>query len=139
MLEHITKIRVRYGETDKMGFLYYGNYALYYEVGRVELIRTLGISYKNLEDMGILLPVLDMHVTFFRPAYYDDELRIRTRLNQFPEGSEIIFHAELRNEQDKILNTSEIKLAFVDASTMKKTRMPDILEEKLRPFFPDQP
>lgn len=134
-MEHITMVRVRYGETDKMGFLYYGNYAQYYEVGRVEMIRNLGISYKDLENMGILMPVLEMHVQFVRPAYYDDVIQIKTILKQLPVGSDIIFHAELRNDQDKLLNTSEIKLAFVDSSRMKKTGMPAILAEKLKPFF----
>lgn len=134
-MEHTTTVRVRYGETDKMGFLYYGNYAQYYEVGRVEMIRNFGISYKDLEDMGILMPVLEMHVQFVRPAYYDDVIKIRTILKQLPNGSDIIFHAELRNEEGKLLNTSEIKLAFVDASRMKKTGMPAVLAEKLKPFF----
>jgi acyl-CoA thioester hydrolase len=74
-----TKIRVRYGETDQMGYLYYGYYALYYEVGRAEAIRELGFTYKQMEDMGIMMPVAELNAKYYRPAKYDDLITVKTR------------------------------------------------------------
>ena len=107
MFSHEVQVRVRYGETDQMGYLYYGNYAQYFEVGRVELIRSLGITYKELEEVhGIWLPVVSLEMRFVRPAYYDDLLTVRSELRELPDDH-IVFHVEIKNEKGK-LNTTRI-------------------------------
>ena len=103
MYSHTVEMRVRYGETDKMGYLYYGNYAQYYEVGRVEAIRSLGLSYKELEDKGIMMPVLDMQSTFVKPAYYDDVLKVNTTITELPRVR-AFFSYEITNQNDDIIN-----------------------------------
>ncbi|MFN4257142.1 MAG: acyl-CoA thioesterase, partial [Saprospiraceae bacterium] len=98
MYAHETQIRVRYGETDQMGYLYYGNYASYFEVGRVETIRSLGVSYKELEEVhGIWLPVVSLEQKFVRPAFYDDLLTVRSEIREVPD-THITFHVEVFNE-----------------------------------------
>ena len=92
MFTSTTEIRVRYGETDQMGYLYYGNYALYYEVGRTDAIRSLGLTYKALEEMGVALPVAELHINYYRPAFYDDLITVKTMLKEMPENSKIQFH-----------------------------------------------
>ena len=95
MLEHEIKLRVRYSETDQMGYVYYGNYAQYFEVARVEALRSLGITYKELEEEGILLPVLEFTIRYIKPAYYDDQLTIKVRIPVLPKAR-IFFEYELR-------------------------------------------
>ncbi len=129
------EIRVRYGETDAMGYLYYGNYALYYEVGRTDMIRNLGITYKELEAAGLIMPVTEYHTQFLRPALYDDLITVKTILKEWPENRRITFYSELYNESGKLLNTGSVTLAFVDAATGKTCEMPPLLSDKLRPFF----
>lgn len=125
-----TKIRVRYGETDRMGYCYYGNYAQFFEVARVEALRELGFSYKKLEDDGILLPVSEYSVKYKRPAYYDDELVIHTVIESI-DGAKLNFHFETFNRNDELLNTSKVQLVFVDANTGRPTRPPGELAEKI--------
>ena len=135
MYAHEVQIRVRYGETDQMGYLYYGNYAEYYEVGRVELIRSLGITYKELEEQhGIWLPVVSLEMRFVRPSYYDDLLTVRSELRKLPD-THIPFHVELKNEKKKIVNAGTVRLCFFDAKTQKVVPAPELLLEKLRTFF----
>ncbi len=129
------EIRVRYGETDAMGYLYYGNYALYYEVGRTDMIRSLGITYKELEAGGLIMPVAEYYTKFIRPALYDDLITVKTILKEWPGDRRITFHSELYNETGKLLNTGRVILAFVDVSTGKTCDMPPVLADKLRPFF----
>lgn len=130
-----TIIRVRYGETDQMGYLYYGNYAEYYEVGRVETIRSLGISYKALEEEhGIWLPVVNLEMRFIRPAYYDDLITVRTEIHALPDAY-ITFHVELFNEQKKRINAGRVKLCFFDAALKKVVPAPEYVLEKLAPYF----
>ena len=97
MYSATTHIRVRYGETDQMGYLYYGYYALYYEVGRAESIRELGFTYRQLEEMGIMMPVIELNSQYFRPALYDDLITVKTILKELPDGPKIRFHSELYN------------------------------------------
>lgn len=130
-----TKIRVRYGETDQMGFLYYGYYALYYESGRAEAIRALGYTYKQLEQLGVLMPVVDLHAHYLRPAFYDDLITVRTIVKELPSGSKIQFHSELYNEQGQLLNKGVTTLVFYDPVAKKKVVMPAQLQERLQPFF----
>ncbi|HXS36310.1 MAG TPA: thioesterase family protein [Flavipsychrobacter sp.] len=135
MYSSTTQIRVRYGETDQMGYLYYGYYALYYEVGRAEAIRQLGYTYKELEEMGIMMPVVELNAKYFRPALYDDLITVRTILKELPTGSKITFHSELYNEQDQLLNVGVITLVFYDPKEKVKVNMPDEMRSRLKPFF----
>ena len=130
-----TQIRVRYGETDQMGYLYYGNYALYYEVGRAEAIRQLGFTYRQVEEMGIMMPVVDLHVQYYRPALYDDLITVKTILKELDKGSRIQFHSELYNEDQVFLNKGVTTLVFYDPKEKKKTDMPHELYHRLEPFF----
>lgn len=123
-----SKLRVRYAETDRMGYCYYGNYAMYFEVGRVEALRKLGISYRKLEDEGVILPVLDYQIKYFKPAYYDEELRIETIIESV-KGVRIQFGYKTFNEKNEQLNQATTTLVFVDAQTKRPTAPPkDLLE-----------
>lgn len=121
--QNSTWIRVRYGETDQMGYCYYGNYAQYFEVGRVEALRGLGMSYRAMEAAGIMLPVLDYQVKYIRPAYYDDELEIVTKIVKL-EGSRIYFEYEIKNKTYESISIASTTLVFVSKQTMKPTRVP---------------
>ncbi len=135
MFVHETQIRVRYGETDQMGYLYYGNYAQYYEVGRAEAIRSLGLPYKFMEtDLGILMPVMSLNMRYVRPALYDDVLRISTQLRKLPERT-VTFHVEIFNEKNQLVNGGTVKLCFLDAQSKQSVLAPPQLIEKLTPFF----
>lgn len=138
MYAYSTQIRVRYGETDQMGYLYYGNYALYYEVGRTDAIRNLGLTYKAMEAQGIALPVAECHLQYLRPAYYDDLLEVKTSIRELPTDSFIEFHTEIFNDKNKLINKGRTRLAFYDIAARKKAPMPEFLLEKLRPFFSEQ-
>ncbi|MEZ2446376.1 acyl-CoA thioesterase [Chitinophaga sp. RCC_12] len=130
-----TTIRVRYGETDQMGYLYYGNYGLYYEVGRAEAIRELGFSYRQLEEQGVIMPVAELNVKYLRPAYYDDLITVKTILKEMPKGSKIQFHSELYNEKNELLNVGVTTLVFIDVKTKQKAGLPEALQKILAPFF----
>jgi acyl-CoA thioester hydrolase len=130
-----TQIRVRYAETDQMGVVYYGNYAQYYEVGRVEAIRQLGFAYAELERTGVIMPVVEMHSKYLRPALYDNLLTIKTTLKELPLHHKIEFHQEVYNEQGNLLNTGKVVLYFLEAKTMQRTTMPEAMKEKLAVFF----
>ncbi len=135
MYRQISEARVRYGETDQMGYVYYGNYALYFEVGRVECMRSLGISYKWMESQGIHMPVLDLNCKYYQPARYDDLIRIETRITEMP-ASRIRFEYSIMNEAGVLLTEGTTKLAFLSATTGKPVRSPEKLREVLTPFFP---
>jgi acyl-CoA thioester hydrolase len=135
MYEHITKIRVRYAETDQMDIVYYGNYAQYFEVARAEWIRELGFTYKKMEEMGVRMPVVHMEVRFLRPAHYDDLIFIKTTLKELPLQHEITFYHEVYNENNKLLTTGNVTLFFIDSKTNKRMNMPDELKNTLAAFF----
>ncbi len=130
-----THIRVRYGETDQMGYVYYGNYAMFYEVGRVESLRQLGLTYKELEDMGVMMPVLENHSRFLAAALYDDLLTVRTTIREKP-GVRIRFEYEIFNDQGKLIHQGETHLAFVDKKTGRPCRPPEVFQQVLTPYFP---
>jgi acyl-CoA thioester hydrolase len=136
MYETLTQLRVRYAETEQMNVVYYGNYAQYFEVGRVESIRSLGISYKDIEAAGVIMPVVEMHVKYLRSAKYDDLLTIKTTLRELPSDHRIEFFQGVFNETEKLLTSGRVVLYFLDAATYQKTAMPANLKEKLKPFFP---
>lgn len=129
-----TSIRVRYGETDQMGYVYYGFYAMYYEVGRVESLRQLGLTYKELEAMGVMMPVLENHSTYLAPARYDDLLRVVTTLREKP-GVRIRFEYEIFNESNTLLHRGETLLAFIDKQTNRPRRPPQPMLDVLAPYF----
>ena len=126
-----TKIRVRYGETDQMRFVYYGVYAQYYEVGRVELLRSLGVTYKELEEMGFALPVVNLNINYKKPAYYDDELTIRTTIKELP-SAKITFYYEMLNANNELLNIGEVVLVFVNKETGKPCFAPEMVINKFK-------
>jgi acyl-CoA thioester hydrolase len=126
-----TKIRVRYGETDQMSFVYYGVYAQYYEVGRVELLRSLGLTYKELEELGFTLPVVNLNINYKKPAYYDDELTIRTTIKKLP-SAKITFYYEMVNTNNELLNIGEVVLVFVNKETGKPCFAPEIVINKFK-------
>ena len=130
-----TQIRVRYAETDQMGVVYYGNYAQYYEVGRVEAIRQLGFAYADMERTGVIMPVVEMHCKYLRPALYDNLLTVKTILKELPLHHKIEFHQEVYNEQGNLLNTGKVVLYFLEAKTMQRTTMPAAMKERLAVFF----
>jgi acyl-CoA thioester hydrolase len=130
-----TQVRVRYAETDQMNVVYHGNYAQYFEVGRVEAIRQLGLSYKDLEATGIMMPVIEWTARFVRPAHYDDLLTVRTILKEWPVNHRIEFLQECYNEKGKLLTSGKVILYFVRAATMEKTNMPQEMAERLKPWF----
>ena len=107
------QIRVRYAETDRMGYVYYGHYAAYFEVARVEMLRSLGFSYKKLEDEGVILPVLDYNIKYIRPGYYDDLLTIKTTIKELPTAR-MRFNYETFNEKKELINIAETTLVFVN-------------------------
>jgi acyl-CoA thioester hydrolase len=131
-----TKIRVRYAETDKMGYVYYGNYAQYYEVGRVEALRQLGMSYKDMEDNGIMLPVLTYSIKYFKPAFYDEELTIKTIIKDIP-NTRIVFEYECYNDKGILLNKGETSLVFINIQNNKPISAPkdflDLLIANMNP------
>lgn len=134
MISCDVQIRVRYGETDRMGYSYYGNYPLYYEVGRTELLRQLGLTYKELEDSGILLPVKDLHVEYIAAAIYDELITIKTSIRNKP-GIKIIFFYEIYNSKNELINKATTTLVFVSAENRKPCRPPDIFNEKIKRYF----
>jgi acyl-CoA thioester hydrolase len=136
MVKSETKIRVRYGETDQMGFAYYGIYAQYYEVGRVETIRLLGFSYKEVENRGIHLPVIDFSINYKRPAFYDDEVTVVTMLKTKPSGFRIPFDYECYNTKGELLNTGKVTLVCVDKNSGKPCQLPDWFLKPFDVFFP---
>ena len=129
-----TKVRVRYGETDKMGYVYYGIYPLYYEVGRTELMRKFDFSYKKIEEMGIILPVKSLDVKYHKAAIYDDLLTIKTTIKELP-GVRITFFYEVLNEKNELLNEGTTMLIFVDENTRKPRKAPNELIKHLEPYF----
>ena len=131
-----TSIRVRYGETDQMGYVYYGNYPLYYEVGRTEMLRSVGLSYLKMEEDGVLLPVHSLNIRYIEPARYDDLLRLRVILKEMPTAK-IHFYYEVYNQKDQLLNTGETIMVFVDAQTRRPRRAPKPLIEELEKYFPN--
>ncbi len=135
MYETQTQIRVRYAETDQMNIVYYGNYAQYFEVGRVESIRQLGYTYKDMEEQGVIMPVVELHIKYLRPATYDDLLTVKTQIRELPTKHRIEFYQEVFNEKGKMLTSGKVVLYFLDAKTRNKVTMPEELRKKLTPFF----
>jgi len=123
--------RVRYGETDQMGVVYHGNYPQYLEMGRIEWLRALGISYKEMEDNGIILPVISLNIKYKKSAFYDDLLTVRTFLRKEPQVR-IEFDYEIYNEEGELLAEANTVLAFMDAKKNKPKKCPEYILERLK-------
>ena len=130
MISSTTEIRVSYANTDKMGYCYYGNYPTFYEIARTDLLRKNGLAYKELEDSGIMMPVLTLNIKYIKPAIYDDILTIKVSIKEIPT-SRIIFLYEVFNQNNELLNTGETTLAFIDSNLRKPIKCPAIILEKL--------
>ena len=131
MIHTTHTLRVRYGETDPMKYVYYGNYAEYLEVARVELFRTLGISYDEIEKRGIWLPVSEYKIKYLKPAFYDEILEIHTYVKKIP-GVKIEFEYEIYNNSKQKITEASTTLFFLDATTNKVSRCPDFLMELIQ-------
>lgn len=128
---YISKIRVRYGETDQMGVVYHGNYAQYLEIGRIDWLKSLGFSYKKMEQEGIMLPVVSLTINFKKSAVYDDLISVKTILKKKPTAS-LSFDYEITNEEGDLLCTANTVLVFVDMKSMKPTRCPQYILDELQ-------
>lgn len=134
MYSHETSFRVRYAETDRMGYVYYGTYAQYFEVGRVEALRSLGFPYRRMEEEGVMLPVHDMQVEFRKPAYYDDLLTVRTSIVELP-SARIRFAYAVFNEARELITEAATTLVFIDRKTNRPRRAPEELLRALVQYF----
>ena len=130
-----TKIRIHNALTDQMGVVYHGHYAQFYEIGRGEAIREIGFTYKDIEAMGIIMPVVDIHSRFLRPAKYDDLITVKTTLKELPLHHKIVFHSEIYNENGELINIGDVTLYFMEAKEMKKCEIPSALKLKLEKYF----
>ena len=135
MFSSVTQIRVRYAETDQMGVVYHSNYFYYFESSRAESIRQLGYTYVDMEKMGIIMPVIEVHCKYLKPARYDDLLTVKTILKELMVHHKIEFHHEVLNDKKELLVVGKVTLYFMEAKTMKRTTMPLWLQEKLQPYF----
>jgi acyl-CoA thioester hydrolase len=135
MYQSDTHIRVRYAETDQMGYVYHGNYAAYFEVCRTEAFRQLGISYKDLEAEGVGMPVGEIRTRFRRPARYDDLLTVRLLLKQPAEGTRVLFEYEIYNEAQELLTEGHTLMVFVSLSTGRPVPVPQHIQQKLAAYF----
>lgn len=134
MLVSETKIRVYYEDTDQMGVVYYGKYLRYYEIGRTEMIRNLGISYKQIEDSGILLPARSVRINYIKPAHYDDLLTIRTIVDQIPKVKFLI-KGEIYNQNNELVNEGEVVLVFYNGKTNRPCKAPEEFVSTLKNHF----
>lgn len=134
MIENQIDFRIRYGETDQMGYAHHANYPLYFEMGRIELLRDLGISYKKMEEEGLILPVYSINTRFFKPATYDDKITLKTFLKTIPTAR-ILFEYELYNEQKELISSGNTTLVFFDTHKKRPVNIPEKLLEKIHTFF----
>lgn len=135
MYQFETQIRVRYAETDQMGYVYYGNFAAYYEVARTEAFRSLSIQYNQMEKEGVMMPVLEMRTKYIRPARYDDLLTVKMMLRTKPAGARILFEYEVLNEAKELLTVGETTMVFVDMKSGRPIPVPQDILSKLEAYF----
>lgn len=134
MFESSTQIRVRYGETDKMGYCYYGNYPMYYEAARSDVFRNCGCSYRQLEERGYMMPVISLNIDYKKPAFYDDLLTVKVYVRKKP-GVKMSFDYETYNEQGELLNKGNTVLCFVNMQTNRPCMPPDFFQEIINKYF----
>ena len=128
---HNTKIRIRYGETDQMGVVYHGNYAQYLEIGRIEWLRSLGVSYKRMEEEDVMLPVVELCLRYKKSACYDDVIQVKTQLVKMPTAK-IEFEYEITNSVGELLTEAKTTLAFIDMRTNRPIRCPKNILDQLQ-------
>lgn len=133
MYRTTTSFRVRYGETDQMGVVYYGNYAQFFEVGRVEAMRNLGLSYRKMEEDGVMLPVIHLEVNYKGSALYDDEITVETTINDIPQAKISFEHRIFRGEE--LLTTGRVDLVFMDKNRWRPIKAPDYFVTELAKHF----
>ncbi len=134
MFTHEIKLRTRYAEIDRMGFVYYGNYAQYFEVARVEAMRSIGFNYKDFEDSGLIMPVIDFSVEYFKAALYDEELTVKLFIHKMP-AVRIHFDYETYNAGGELLNTARTTLVFTEKKNLKPVRLPSDFAAALVKYF----
>jgi acyl-CoA thioester hydrolase len=124
-------VRIRYGETDQMGVVYHGNYPQYIEIGRIEWLRSLGVSYKKMEEEGVMLPVISLQINYKKPVFYDEIISVKTFIKKMPTAS-IAFEYEITNSEGELVTTASTVLAFVDMKTKRPMRCPKYILDKLQ-------
>lgn len=129
-----TQLRVRYAETDQMGYVYYGNYAMYFEVARVEAMRSANFSYREMEEQGVMMPVLESHIRYLRPGKYDELLTIKTVIPHLP-GARIRFEYQVFNESNELITEGWTTLTFLKKESHQPIRPPKNLLDLLKPYF----
>lgn len=129
-----TQIRVRYAETDQMAYVYYGNYATYYEVARVEALRQLGFDYAALEEQGVMMPVLDLQCKFLKPAQYDEVLTIEVSIPKLP-SIKMLFEYQVKNQAGELINEGSTTLVFLNKESQKPVRAPESLISVMKSFY----
>lgn len=137
MFEHSHQLRIHYALTDQMGVVYHGNYAQFFEIARVEAIRKLGYTYKQVEEMGIIMPVFELNTRFIRPVRYDEIITIKVFIKEMPQSYRFVFHGEIYNEKNEICTTGLVTLYIIDTKTNQKVTMPDVLKHELQTYFPE--
>jgi acyl-CoA thioester hydrolase len=134
MIVSKSKIRIRYDEVDKMGYVYHGNYAKYYHISRTDLLRKIGISEIELEKYNVLLPVTEMNIKYLKPVFYDDIITIQTSLQKIPT-SRLVFYHEVSSNSGEIINRANSTVAFVDINTRKPMKAPQIIIDKIKSYL----
>jgi acyl-CoA thioester hydrolase len=134
MFEATCQYRVLYADTDQMGFMYYGQYAKLFEMGRVEAIRSLGLSYKSIEDQGLWMPVYDLYSRYLEPARYDDLLSIKTSIREMPKAR-IVFYSDIYNQNQVLIHSAKVTLVFIRSSDQKIQLCPAAITDRLKDFF----
>ena len=129
---------MHYALTDQMGVVYHSRYAEFMEIGRVESLRQLGFTYKDMETEGIIMPVTELQIRFLRPARYDDVVTIATTLREIPHNHKITFYTEIFNEKKELLITGHASLYFMNRNSMTRMNIPKAIPDKLKPYFPEE-
>lgn len=134
MFSHDTQIRICYADTDQMGYVYYGNYPKFFEIGRVESLRSKGMTYKDMEKSGVMMPVSKMELKYIKPIFYDELITVRTILVSV-EGARINFDFEVMNEKGKLCTLGSVQLVFVDMKTGRPCDAPEEFQKLFPSFF----
>ena len=137
MFEETIQLRVRYHDCDPLGIVYHGHYAKFFEIGRTEAMRKHGFSYKQLEEEGYAMPVVEMNIKYFRPARYDELMNIKTTIADFPEKN-MVFHSEIYNQDNQMLTSSETTFVFVKKESLRRCHVPHIVIDHLKPYFEEE-
>ena len=135
MVSYDSSIRICYADVDLMGFVYYGNYLKFYEIARGESMRALGMSYRSMEESGVMMPVVKAELNYKKPAHYDDLITVRTFVKELPQGARMDFYYEVYNQEGQLLNHGFSQLAFVKKDSGMPCRCPGYLSELLKPYF----